>query len=178
MKKILLLIVSGLLIACMAGSAMAEGMNLLSDAPVTEDGASIQAVPGNAIYLSTQFYGYPSGVQYDYASASAKITKPNEAKRAATTDEVSVSFVRTSFIPTTVDPIDDLVVKVTIGPESLVPVGSSIVVTVIGADSKDCDIELKAVQRITTVPEFPTVALPIAAILGLVFIFGRKKEEM
>ena len=100
MKKILLLIVSGLLIACMAGSAMAEGMNLLSDAPTTEDGASIQAVPGNAIYLSTQFYGYPSGVQYDYASASAKITKPNEAKRAATLDEVSVSFVRTSFIPT------------------------------------------------------------------------------
>ncbi|WP_255335136.1 PEF-CTERM sorting domain-containing protein [Methanosarcina sp. KYL-1] len=28
------------------------------------------------------------------------------------------------------------------------------------------------------VPEFPTVALPVAAILGLVFIFGRKKEGL
>ena len=31
------------------------------------------------------------------------------------------------LFPQTADPIDDLVVKVTIGPESLVPVGSSIV---------------------------------------------------
>ena len=29
----------------------------------------------------------------------------------------------------------------------------------------------------TTVPEFPTIALPIAAILGLAFIFQRRKEE-
>ncbi|WP_235271135.1 PEF-CTERM sorting domain-containing protein [Methanosarcina mazei] len=28
------------------------------------------------------------------------------------------------------------------------------------------------------IPEFPTVALPVAAILGLVFIFGRKKEGL
>ena len=30
---------------------------------------------------------------------------------------------------------------------------------------------------ITTIPEFPTIALPIAAILGLAFIFQRRKEE-
>ena len=29
---------------------------------------------------------------------------------------------------------------------------------------------------VTAVPEFPTVALPVAAILGLIFVFGRKKE--
>jgi hypothetical protein len=29
---------------------------------------------------------------------------------------------------------------------------------------------------VTSVPEFPTVALPVAAILGLLFIIGRKKE--
>jgi hypothetical protein len=28
------------------------------------------------------------------------------------------------------------------------------------------------------IPEFPTLALPIAAILGLVFVFGRKKEGL
>lgn len=178
MKKILLLIVSGLLIACMAGSAMAEGMNLVSDAPTTEDGSTIQAVPGSIIYLDTQFWGYPSGIQYNYVSGTAKITKPGETKRVATEDEVSVHFVRSFFVPTDADPIDDSVIEVTIGPESLVPVGSNIVVTVVGADSKECDIELKAVQRITTIPEFPTVALPVAAILGLVFIFGRKKEEL
>ena len=29
---------------------------------------------------------------------------------------------------------------------------------------------------LTDIPEFPTVALPIAAILGLMFIFGRKRD--
>lgn len=29
----------------------------------------------------------------------------------------------------------------------------------------------------TEIPEFPTVALPVAAILGLMFIFGRRKQE-
>ena len=30
---------------------------------------------------------------------------------------------------------------------------------------------------ITAIPEFPTIALPIAAILGLAFIFQRRREE-
>jgi len=29
----------------------------------------------------------------------------------------------------------------------------------------------------TTIPEFPSIALPVAAILGIMFIFGRKKQE-
>jgi len=28
----------------------------------------------------------------------------------------------------------------------------------------------------TNVPEFPTVAIPVAAVLGLIFVFGRRKE--
>jgi acetylornithine deacetylase/succinyl-diaminopimelate desuccinylase-like protein len=177
MKKILLL-VSSLLIICMAGSAMAEGINLVSDAPTTDDGSSIEAVPGSILYLSTQFWGYPTEVQYNYVSGKAVIEKPHEAARDATPEEVTVTFERNYFKPTTSDSLDDNVVKVVIGPESLVPIGSNIVVTVVGQDNKKCYINLQAVQRITTVPEFPTVALPIAALIGLVFIFGRKKEEM
>jgi hypothetical protein len=30
----------------------------------------------------------------------------------------------------------------------------------------------------TNIPEFPSVAVPVAAILGLVVIFGRKKREI
>lgn len=29
----------------------------------------------------------------------------------------------------------------------------------------------------TEIPEFPSIALPVAAMLGLMFVFGRKKEE-
>jgi hypothetical protein len=30
----------------------------------------------------------------------------------------------------------------------------------------------------TAIPEFPTVAIPVAAVLGILFIFGRQKEDI
>ncbi len=44
-------------------------------------------------------------------------------------------------------------------------------------DYQDIVVELKG-EGLNLIPEFPTVALPVAAILGLVFIFGRKKEGL
>ena len=38
-------------------------------------------------------------------------------------------------------------------------------------------VETDTTQRTIEVPEFPTVALPVAAIIGLAFIFMRRKEE-
>lgn len=42
-------------------------------------------------------------------------------------------------------------------------------------DYQDIVVEIKGSNL--SIPEFPTVALPVAAILGLVFIFGRRKEN-
>ena len=44
-------------------------------------------------------------------------------------------------------------------------------------DYQDIVVEIKG-QDLTLVPEFPTVALPVAAVLGLMFIFGRKNEKL
>jgi hypothetical protein len=44
-------------------------------------------------------------------------------------------------------------------------------------DYQDIVVEIKG-KDLTLIPEFPTVALPVAAILGLVFVFGRKKENL
>jgi hypothetical protein len=43
-------------------------------------------------------------------------------------------------------------------------------------DYQDLVVELSPVS--VNVPEFPTVALPVAAVLGLIFIFGRKKGDL
>ena len=40
----------------------------------------------------------------------------------------------------------------------------------------DRDIPLTIICGTNDIPEFPTIALPIAAILGLMFIFGRKRD--
>ena len=50
-----------------------------------------------------------------------------------------------------------------------------------GSDNDYQDIVVEVSSRdgqLTLVPEFPTVALPVAAVLGLLFMFGRKKEKL
>jgi hypothetical protein len=44
-------------------------------------------------------------------------------------------------------------------------------------DYQDIVVEIKG-SNLSFVPEFPTVALPVAAIIGLVFVFGRRKENL
>jgi hypothetical protein len=43
-------------------------------------------------------------------------------------------------------------------------------------DFQDLIIQISPVTA--SIPEFPTVALPVAAVLGLIFIFGRKKGDL
>jgi len=40
------------------------------------------------------------------------------------------------------------------------------------------DFDVSVTTIVKTVPEFPTVALPVAAVLGVLFTFGRKKEGL
>jgi uncharacterized membrane protein len=57
--------------------------------------------------------------------------------------------------------------------------------TVQASATTDFEEEIKITGRatvhvvpsdVTNVPEFPSIALPVAAVLGLVFVFGHKKE--
>jgi hypothetical protein len=45
-------------------------------------------------------------------------------------------------------------------------------------DYQDIVVEVSSNNQLTLVPEFPTVAVPVAAVLGLLFMFGRKKEKL
>jgi hypothetical protein len=180
MKKILLLIVSGLLIAGLAGTAMADDIALLSNGGPADDDEGLVYSVGSVNYLSTEFSDYRAGTEFEY-SAIAYITEPGEVQRVASPAEVTVSFSRdpsTKFTPTAADPVDDNVVVITLGSISEVPENSEIVVSV-SANNIACPlVKITAVKNITAIPEFPTVALPVAAILGLVFIFGRKKDGL
>jgi hypothetical protein len=64
------------------------------------------------------------------------------------------------------------------GKEVVAPLEGSNQVAVHLAWGEDGSIKITGGSNGTTeIPEFPTVALPVAAILGLVFIFGRRKNE-
>ena len=56
------------------------------------------------------------------------------------------------------------------------PVGTSYLLT-IKDSAGGTDFTGTLTLTSTTIPEFPTIALPVAAILGLAFIFQRRREE-
>jgi hypothetical protein len=176
MKKILLLLVSGLLIACMAGSAMAIELEIWKDG--AEAPEVLEIAPQSANYYDLRVIG-GLGDAVTYSAYGVKIKLAGTSNYVpAQPDQVAVAFVRPGFTTPVSDSgnnnLDSGVLEITLGD---IPIGSNIVFNV-QIDDDVVPIHATASRRITAVPEFPTVALPVAAILGLVFIFGRKKEEM
>ena len=69
----------------------------------------------------------------------------------------------------------DITMKVRAVNAPVDALGSEYILTVMADDLPGWTAS--ATTATTTIPEFPTIALPIAAILGLAFIFQRRKEE-
>jgi hypothetical protein len=166
-KMLLLLLVSGLLIASMAGSAMAQGGRLDI---VDENGNSLT---GDTIILSSD------GVKDIYLDAVSV---------RAGTDRFNVVITRTDVpggvIHLSANPLyQDLVFP---AKGARVISTTPIVLTMSGAEEGETydvtvsgtTLKVQATAEVASVPEFPTVALPVAAMLGLLFVFGRKKEGL
>lgn len=172
MKKMLLLLVSGLLIACMAGSALASNTVLDPDEIIiTPDGttisdASLTMTLGNT--LPANFHvelSTTEGVSA-YIESSDPIALGSSSLWANSVD----SLVGNQFtVAKKIDYKGILHVKGTQAGQVTVWT-----FTDNGNIHKTYSVETADVS----VPEFPTVALPVAAMLGLLFVFGRKKEGL
>ncbi len=96
----------------------------------------------------------------------------------ASPSEITYNLVKTSVTPTA-DPYTELKVA-TITAASDIPVGNQYVVRITAGGNTVGSTTLESAHATKTteaIPEFPTVALPVAAILGLAFLFQRRKEE-
>ena len=58
------------------------------------------------------------------------------------------------------------------------PAGASYLVTIKAGSETSIDFGAASRTVNSNIPEFPTVAAPVAAVLGLLFVFGRKKEGL
>ena len=176
MKKILLLIVSGLLIACMAGSAMAIGLsaNMPID-PVTKL-PYVTLVPSSGLSSGGLTFTVDPGFEGSY-TFSVEVLEGTDLK-ARILDLNGQSMGDWEEIS---NPEDQTFTGFSSGdyPCTLQVKGTSagkIRISAVGPDdseSQDVSIKVK-----TEIPEFQTVALPVAAVIGLVFIIGRKKEGL
>ncbi|MDI9395932.1 MAG: PEF-CTERM sorting domain-containing protein [Euryarchaeota archaeon] len=176
MNKLGTLIISGLLIACMAGSAMADPGDIeLWDENFqnrVDSGSMIRLKAGESIYISTLINYFDSagspelgvynyGVELEYFGGAQEGDFIVECPDSFTLTEGGSPYS------------DQGVIKITRSNREI-PYGAYCRIS-IGDENR---ILASGTTYAQNIPEFPTVALPVAAILGLVFIFGRKKEEL
>ena len=189
MKKILLLIVSGLLIACMAGSAMAQpAIMTLYD---SNNNMITKIAGGNP----TTVRAHVSDIWYDVLGN----THARTFSVSVVTGSLQIQVSDDGGITWT-DPASGAVIHYTANIKNANAGNYDFLIKVSGSTGKltikdTSDDAVSTVEDPVTntiiknydvaaqspnvdIPEFPTVALPVAAILGLVFIFGRKKEEL
>jgi hypothetical protein len=174
MKKMLLLLVSGLLIVGLAGSASASNTVLTpDDVIITPDGESA-ASADTSIRINTPGTYHVTLTATDglfaYLESSDPITVGSSGNWASSGSSLSSS----SFTSVVQTYNGNLHIKGT-RP-------GTVTVTTYSETSGDSITQSYSVYSAETVnvsvPEFPTVTLPIAALIGLVFVFGCKKEGL
>ncbi|MGB9940451.1 PEF-CTERM sorting domain-containing protein [Methanosarcina sp.] len=166
MKKMLLILVSGLLILGMAGSAMAAGGSIdivdVAHNSLTKSAILMETDDTKDIYLSIN-----------------SISQTSDTFTVGITRTDSAGTPHLSANPTSLT-IDYLI------PGQTVYSTTPIVLTMYGAsigETYEVSVDgtvlsVQAAAEVTTVPEFPTVAAPIAGIIGLLFVFGRRKDGL
>lgn len=185
MNKLVLTILSLAVIAGMVGVASAFTLDIWngSAAPVGIASNPILIAPGETLSLSLHVEDAPFDTTsgnfvniYLVPADSPSITGgPACNEITASYNNVSTDIIGTFFIPAALSftQFDALILEAT----SLAEPGTQCNLFfngqefVIGVDSVDVN------WGITVIPEFPTVALPIAGTIGVLFFLQKKKRE-
>ncbi|WMW25445.1 PEF-CTERM sorting domain-containing protein [Methanolobus sediminis] len=170
MKKLLVILA---VFALFIGTAAANPYN---GAIYTEDGSA--EAPNNIIIQpgETQTYSY-YGVSFTAPNLvleyHATVYPLNAAAQAS---DMTVTFAHPNMEPGLNDPYMDYAVFTVHLDENANPNGEWRIVISAG-DASSASSDWGSASRDFEVPEFPTIALPVAAILGLAFFMQRRKEE-
>lgn len=189
-NKILLLLISGFLIAGMAGSAMASYGAKLMNADGTADLPTQIDLANNggstvASYLITGVFASPTTFAYPIKSgniinAQVEVAQDN-GKGVSKADDITVEYIDhpTFIVPTGTDYLDKGNIRIILNSDPQV-VGTLYSVLIPLSETSPLHITVVASTSVVVknVPEFPTVAAPVAGILGLLFIIGRKKGDL
>ena len=167
------LIISTLLIVGlvgMIGTAAAYNLRAYDAAGTAPADNPLELLPGETIVLSL----YMESMANDYDTFPITTTVSSIA--GSNTADVTVSLDTGVLTPGGSDPHIQ-VGEVTIVLSPSAPVGAQYNIAISAPGAITMDLGLTS-RNVNSIPEFPTVALPIAAVLGLMFIISsRKKKE-
>ena len=176
-KKLLFLLVSGLLIIGTAGSAIATELSILNGPNVDS-----HAITGETIYVSPSV---PYNIYLKVICGSD--TPAGSADFLVTIERLDPNTLNVISLPPHLKATPDhytgtlgtnLAPFVIASPVALQltsdAVPGELYRVIVGNDQYHVSVTTIA----KTIPEFPTVAAPVAGLLGLLFIFGRKKGDL
>ena len=169
MKKMILLIT---LIALFVGTAVADPYdgNIWNAAGTAAAPNPIVIHPGDTLTFSYHGENFAAENQ-----VLPYFTEVNAVGGGAADSDMTVTISNANFEPGTADPATDVgVISITLDANA--PVTGQWRVT-IGAGEDAHTLDVGSAARNFLIPEFPTIALPVAAILGLAFFMQRRKDE-
>ncbi|WP_292465012.1 PEF-CTERM sorting domain-containing protein [Methanolobus sp.] len=169
MKKIISLLF--IAIIAMAGTAYAYDANIWNAAGTAAVTNPIVLQPGQTqifSYHGANFAAPNQVMPYSYNVQALPGT-------GADPSDMTVVISKANFEPGIEDPYTDVgVISISLS-EDAPATGKWRVTVTAGEDTNTLDVGSAA--RNFEIPEFPTIALPVAAILGLAFFMQRRKEE-
>jgi hypothetical protein len=173
MKKILLILLSCLLIVFMAESAMAE-INLGSTTVVVSPGQSVE-IPVSVTNIGAGTYNYSLEVSQATDAIQAQIVNSEPSGLLNLGPATFIQhLVYNSNLNLQGQPVN-ATLKISRNENSGV---GTVIVKITNQGQVETGYILVADTVIAEAPEFPTVAAPVAAVLGLLFVFGRKREGL
>ncbi|AFV23324.1 hypothetical protein Mpsy_1116 [Methanolobus psychrophilus R15] len=168
MKRLVIVLLA---LAMLVGNASAFDASIWNAAGTTAVTNPIVIQPGQTLVLSYHGANFASPGQvmpYSYNVQALTGT-------GADTSDMTVNILKDNFEPRENDPYTDVgVIELTLN-ENASATGKWRVTITAGEDTNTLDVGSAA--RNFEIPEFPTIALPVAAILGLAFFMQRRKEE-
>ncbi|ABE51679.1 PEF-CTERM sorting domain-containing protein [Methanococcoides burtonii] len=151
-----------------AGTAMAYDGNLYNAAGTAAAPNPMIIQPGETVTLSYYMENMnPADLNKTFPYSYSVVVKSGTGSPS----DIAVT-VPASVIPTT-NPYTDVGI-ITVTKDINAPMDTVYTIKVVAGDSS---VEVDSASRTIEVPEFPTIALPVAAIIGLAFFLQRRKEE-
>lgn len=176
--KILMITAMLAVMVALAGPAYAANFDLVGGNPI------IELPPGGSIILDGQTTAIPAPYPvtigltkyvgfyppaYTFAAGVACVTA------GCTTTDIDVNILKPSYPVGGQNHLETGVVKITMSLTPADAPGTMYLVAVNAGGFVGVQLASRPVQ--SAIPEFPTVALPVGAALGLMFLFSRKNKK-
>ena len=171
MRKIIVALIALAMLAGIADAGLTHTARIYDETSSGIAPNPLEILPGQTLVLS---YHAERVLASAMGSSTPYGYEVMSASNGGSVSDISITFAN-DFAPTSYPEYDDTgVIEMKLDPNA--PIGATYEIKIYtGTSAATC--YASASREMHAIPEFPTIALPVAAILGLAFIIHRRNEE-